>query len=225
MDEAIQKLQTPKEICLLILFVSCIISIIVTGPVIFKRKSNNIKIIPIYILLVLLQLSIAYYEMFWSVNISHGKTSIMNTSAYFFIAIEFLIFCRLIWIAISNLTIKNIIVGLSILFPILSIIVWTETNSLFNALSVASTLESLLLIPICLYYFFELLKKPPVLNLTQEPFFWIITGILFLVICLSPFYLAIGYFKPTPEMQIVDHIAYLILVALFTKSVIVDKSN
>ena len=139
MEEAIQKLQTPKEICLLILFASCILSIIITAPVIFKYKTSYIKLIPVYILLILIQMSIAYYEMLWSENNSHGKSSIMNTSAYFFIVIEFIIFCRLIWIAVSNSVIKNIIVWLSFIFPILSIIVWTKTNSLFNALSFAST--------------------------------------------------------------------------------------
>lgn len=225
MEEAIQKLQTPKEICLFLLFVVCIISIGIMIRSLYRRQSLIETLPLIYIMLVTIQILVGYYEIFIIGIIPWGKNSLMNISAFIFILIEFLIFVFLLRSSIQAIRVKNLLFLISIIFPLSSILIWTSTNSLSEALSTISTIESIILIPICLYYFAELLKTPPVLVLSKEPSFWIVTGILFLLICITPFYLAMRYLEPTPEIQIVDHIAYIIIVILFTKSFLVTKSS
>jgi DNA integrity scanning protein DisA with diadenylate cyclase activity len=107
----------------------------------------------------------------------------------------------------------------------MGILLWVNNESFFTIFSIATSIEAILLIPFCLYYFFELLKKPPVLELSKEPSFWIITGILFLLISITPLYLLFKFFKNMPEMGIVDHVGYGIIVVLFTKSITVFKKN
>jgi hypothetical protein len=225
MDEAIQKLQTPKEICLLLLFLVCIISIGIMVRGIFKKQVLYKQLPFIYVLLVTIQILVGYYEILYVETIPWGKNSLMNISAFIFIMIEFLIFLLLLKTSIKAIRIRKMLLPLLIIFPLSSILIWTSTNSLSEALSTISTIESIILIPICLYYFAELLRTPPVLVLANEPSFWIVTGILFLLICITPFYLAMRLLKPTPDIQIVDHLAYIIIVILFTKSFLVANSS
>jgi hypothetical protein len=225
MDEVLHKLQTPKEICLLALLMMCLISLFIIWPSLKKKGALSLRIIQTYILLIIIQILIGYYEMFSAEQMPIGKNSIMNVSAYCFIICEFLIFTILLRIALNSILIKDLLLLSSLLFPLFSLLIWFRTGSIFSAFSQISTLESAIIIPSCLYYFYELLKIPPIINLSREPYFWIVTGILFLSICITPFYLAINFIKPTPEMQIVDHIAYILIVSLFTKAKLVFKEH
>ena len=45
----------------------------------------------------------------------------------------------------------------------------------------------------CIYYYYQLFRKPPILNLLKEPSFWIITGILFGMSTTIPIFLMGGY--------------------------------
>jgi hypothetical protein len=110
-----------------------------------------------------------------------------------------------------------------ILFALFGIISWHTIPSPTNALSFITGAESISLIPFCLYYFYQLLNFPPFLKITEEPAFWITTGILFLFICITPYYLAFDYFKKISEMQMIDFFGYDLIVlflakASFTKS-------
>jgi hypothetical protein len=49
------------------------------------------------------------------------------------------------------------------------------------------TVQATLLIISCLFYFFDLFKRPPVLDLLILPSFWVVTGLAFFMICTLPF--------------------------------------
>lgn len=225
MEEILKKLNSPKEIFLLALLSLCIISIRLTYAGLTKKHAIHRNLVPIYFILIAVQIILSYYEMFSSPKIPAGKTSIMNISAYFFIALEFILFSILLRNAIQSIILRKILFALTITFPFAALIVWTNTKSSAASLSIISTSESVVLIPICLYFFIELLQRPPVLMLSKEPYFWITTGILLLLISITPFYLLFGLIKPNPAIQIVDHIAYIIIVAIFTKSYYVSSET
>ena len=219
MNNLIQHFNSPTEICLVLLAILCLVTLCFMTSYLF----NNItplykKIIILYILLILCQIILAYLDLLYFQSISLVKYRLMNSSAYAFVVVEFLTFSYFLKHAIQESFIDKVILSCIIIFILLSINFWLSLDTISKAISFQSSFETILLLPVCLIYFYLLLKNPPVLILTREPFFWIVIGILFLLICITPFYLMISYFKPTPEMQIVDHIAYMIIVGFFTKA-------
>lgn len=53
--------------------------------------------------------------------------------------------------------------------------------------SMSYSLGCLLVVAFCIYYFFELFKRPKATRLTKEPAFWIVSGLLFFYCCSFPF--------------------------------------
>ena len=218
MGNITEHFNSPTEICLAILALFCFITLCLMLMKFHRKTKTYQKIIALYIFLILFQIVMAYIDLFSSQNIEMGKYKLMNISAYIFVLLEFGTFCLLLKYSIHVAFIKPLLMISILIFFILSITIWVSTETISKALSVQSTFETILLLPICFIYFYLLLKNPPILVLTNEPYFWIVTGIFFLLICLTPFYLMISYFKATPEMQIVDHIAYMTIVSLFSKA-------
>jgi hypothetical protein len=100
-----------------------------------------------------------------------------------------------------------------------AISIWYSKLSFEKAISITTTIESLCLIPFCLFYFFELLTTPCFLKLTEVPSFWVTTGILFLFISITPYYLAYEYFKKNNiEMETLDFFGYDLLIAFLAKA-------
>ena len=49
------------------------------------------------------------------------------------------------------------------------------------------TVESLILLSLCSYYFIELFKRTPVISLKNEPVFWVSIGLFFFMSCTLPY--------------------------------------
>ena len=62
------------------------------------------------------------------------------------------------------------------------------------------------------------MRNPPEVQLNKEASFWIVTGILFLFIWITPFYLAYKSVVKIPELKIIDYLAYAVIILLFTKA-------
>ncbi|HEV8286385.1 MAG TPA: hypothetical protein VGQ09_18885 [Chitinophagaceae bacterium] len=182
-----------------------------------KKTIPYLKLIPIYIFLIVLQVAFASYFIFTKTTL-RGKESPINISAYVFTILEYLIFATLLSKFIKLDFVKKYLIFSCIPFTVLSIIIWHSNNRYRTAMSIITTIESLSLIPFCLYYFVELLNNPRFLKLTDEPSFWITTGILFLFICITPFYAVFDLFKNIPEMQLIDFFGYDLLVLFLAKA-------
>jgi hypothetical protein len=214
-----------NQLSILLLILLSMIAIFISFKRSLVSSYGYLKLVPLYISMVLAQLFIGQYEVYF-LKTKINKQNLANISAYIFVTIEFIIFCLLLINIISNNFVKRSLSRLIFLFPVLSLIIWYSNELFAKAISIITTVESFVLIPACLYYFYELFKRPPLLILTKEPAFWITTGILFLLVSITPFYLFLSYFLDTSiNMQIIDHVAYDIIVILFTKSVYVNKNK
>ena len=206
------------------LFLLSTIVLLLTLKKIIRKKKNEFYLwaIVLYIFLITVQLLIGLYYHFVAPEIQ-GKQSPTNISAYIFVVLEYSIFALLLSKFIHSTAAEKYLPLSCILFGVVAILVWQSNSSFYKAFSVETAIESISLIPFCLYYFFELLNNPPLLKLTSEPAFWITTGILFLFICITPYYLVFDYFKKINEMQMIDFFGYDLVVlflakASFTKS-------
>jgi hypothetical protein len=195
---------------------------LITKKIFKKNVRAYLRLVPLYILLIIVQLSFGNYVIFGALP-DERKKYLVNLSAFVFTVLEYLIFSILLSKFIKLPIIKKYLRLSSIPFAVLGIISWHFISLSTNALSFITAAESILLIPFCLYYFYELLNIPPFLKITDEPSFWITTGILFLFICITPYYLAFDYFKNIYEVQMIDFFGYDLMVlflakASFTKS-------
>jgi hypothetical protein len=178
-------------------------------------------IIALYILSIILQLIVGDYYVLNRSGLK-GKRSPTNISLYIFIILEYSAFAFLLSRFINLILLKKYLILSCVLFTVVAVLIWFSNLPFRSAASVTTTIESISLIPFCLYYFVELLKKRPFLKLTGEPSFWITTGILFLFICITPYYLLYAYFKKYPEMHMIDFLGYDLLVLFLAKSSLVE---
>jgi hypothetical protein len=206
------------------LFLLSTVILLLTLKKIIQKKKYEFYLwaIVLYIFLITMQLLIGLYYHFIGTEVK-GKQSPTNISAYLFVVLEYSIFALLLSKFVRSIAVEKYLPLSCILFGVVAIVVWYSNSSFYKAFSVETAIESISLIPFCLYYFFELLNNPPLLKLTNEPAFWITTGILFLFICITPYYLVFHYFKKINEMQMIDFFGYDLVVlflakASFTKS-------
>ena len=208
-----------SDIAGIILLIICIISLAITiNQLVRNKNSFYIRLIVLYIFLTVFQLSLGAYITTFSAPPNSNKASIVNISVYIYIIFEYIILSFLISNFIVSEFIKKIIKLSCILFPAIAIFNWFYFDSFIIALSISNTMEGILLIISSLYFFQELIRTPIIPQLEKDPSFWIVIGILFLFICITPYYLSFEYFKAIPQMQIIDYVAYLIIIVLFTKA-------
>jgi hypothetical protein len=206
------------------LFLLSTVVLLLTLTKIIRKKKGEFYLwaIVLYIFLITVQLIIGLCYHFAGLEMQ-GKQSPTNISAYIFVVLEYSIFALLLSKFIHSIAVEKYLSLSCILFGVVAILVWHSNSSFYKAVSVETAIESISLIPFCFYYFFELLNNPPLLKLTNEPGFWITTGILFLFICITPYYWVFDYFKNMNEMQMIDFFGYDLVVlflakASFTKS-------
>jgi len=182
-----------------------------------KKKPAYLKLIPVYIFLIFVQGVIGELDLFlqpWK----RGKHSVVNTSLFIFIQFEYSIFAFLLSRFIEHRIVKRFLIFSCPLFITIAIMVWYFTPHIYKIFSTTTIIESLTLVPFCLYYFFQLLQKPPLFKLTDDPSFWITAGILFLFTIITPFYILDDYLINDRALEIIDYIGYYVVVLLFAKA-------
>jgi hypothetical protein len=226
LQDFLSKINFREANALFLFFLGLIVLFFITKKNWGKKTAAYLKLIPLYIFLIILQLAIGEYY-FANATKLKGKENPIGISAYIFTIFEYSIFAILLSRLIRLTLIKKYLVFSCIIFTIIAVIIWYSIPSFYKAISIATTIESLSIIPFCFYYFFQLLNNPPFLKLTEEPSFWITTGILFLFICITPYYLAVDYFKKIPEMQAIDYFGYDLIVLFLAKASLikVDRAN
>ena len=222
MHDLLRKIDLINANAIFLFLLSSAIFALISKKIFNKNVPAYLRLIPLYILLIICQLVFGNYIIFSGIS-ETGKTYLVNMSAYIFTILEYFLFAILLSKFIKLSIIKKYLRFSCIVFALLGVMSWHVIPSSTNALSFITGAESISLIPSCLYYFYELLNIPPFLKITEEPAFWIATGILFLLICITPYYLAFDYFKKINEMQMIDFFGYDLIVlflakASFTKS-------
>ncbi len=97
-------------------------------------------------------------------------------------AIEFAFYLYVLSCIINNLLIRKIIRYILVLNVLITLsnILFIQKDR-FN--SITYSLGCLLIVFFCIYYFLELFRYPRSVNLTNEPAFWICSGLLFYYCC------------------------------------------
>jgi len=177
------------------------------------------KVILLFFILTFTQLLIGILQDYLSDhdNKLKGRDNITNIAGYIYLFLEYAIYIYLLHKFIKSPSIKIYLkISPAIILP-LGIFLWFSQINLIHAISIFTITEALLLLFPCFYFFYEILNHPPVLQLSKEPSFWIITGITFLFICLIPVYLGLIIIGVIQPIQTIDYIGYMIIIVLFLK--------
>lgn len=204
-------------------FLGLTVLLLIIKKVFHKRIPLYFRLIPLYIFLIIFQLAFSSYFVFANA-MGVGKKSPINISAYVFIILEYSIFAILLSKFIRSVLLKKYLAYSCIVFTVVAIILWYTVSPFEKNLSIITTIESFSLIPFCIYYFYELLNYP-LLKITEDRAFWITTGILFLFVCITPFYLALEYFGRIREMQMIDYFGYDLIVLFLAKACLIKSKT
>jgi hypothetical protein len=148
-----------------------------------------LKYMPVYtIALIVALLSGDFFEL----NMLPKIVKHYSYYDYFFTLIELLVFSHFFYLTLKTPRVKKtILITVGSFIPLFFYFLIND-KSVFIEISESTqstvyTIEALILVIPAFYYFIELFKHPPKAILTNEPSFWVSTGILFFLICTLPF--------------------------------------
>ena len=159
-----------------------------------RKKFHQLKYIPLYVLSLLLVLF--FNSMYSTTYINRYQAKLFAGLAdfldYSFTLLELIIFSHFYYNLIINPTIKKLILLLNLIFIPFFVYMLIKDEKFYKTISeitqnLVYTTEGIILLLICLSYFIELFKRPPHLNLKNDPVFWVSTGLLFFLSCTLPF--------------------------------------
>ena len=188
-----------------------------TYQIIKKKHKRFMFLIPIFFLLIVIQLLINEYVCYLG-DITGGKTNATNFSLAIYLIAEDALLLLLIAISSKSLFLKKYSKLTIPIFILLNSLCWLYIPKWTTYLSVVSTTEALLMIFACFYYYYEILNAPPTLNLINEPSFWIVSGVFILFLCITPINLAIESTLVVNYLKSLDSIAYILITLMFLKA-------
>jgi hypothetical protein len=174
---------------------SIAVSLLASLSVYFQRKDEfYLRMFPPFLLLTLL---IESNSMFGLVSRKY-TTPMYNV----FSIIEFIFYIFILGLIVKNVRAKRLIKYVVLVFGILAVgnIIFFQKISGFPSLNHAA--GCLLIVAICIYYFFELFQISQSVPLVRQPSFWICSGLLFFYCCSFPIFTAINLLRTLPPFTI-----------------------
>jgi hypothetical protein len=180
----------------------------------FRRKDDvYLRLFPFFLLLTLLVESASLS------GVVRGDAS--HAMYNFFSVLEFTFYLFVLGEIIRNTRIKRLVRYTIWLYDVLALgnIIFIQKIYGFPALTYA--LGCLLIVIVCIYYFFELFQLPHSLALTQQPAFWICSGLLFFYCCSFPIFASMNLTKGLPpfifrNFGLIINILNVLLYSSFT---------
>lgn len=195
-----------------------------------RRRYEVLKYFPLYIIsLIILYLSI-YISLLSPNLLSYITTTFnfINYLDYISILVELFVFTHFFRLVIVSKRMKMTLVLLILFF--IPYFLFELYNDRYFPRSISETIQSrvytveavLLLIP-CVFYFYELFKRPAVLNLKNEPSFWVVTGWSFFAMCTLPYSLLENYLRNIQstlmtQLYSVFYIFYILLFIMIIRA-------
>ena len=195
-----------------------------------RKKHRALRYFPYYFIC-LLAVFVSLYVNIYSRKIyafSLTRFNFHHYIDYFSTLVELVVFVHFFTIVIENKLFKKVSYSLVLFFTIYYLIELYLDKRFIRSISETTqarvyTIESLILLLPCFFYFYELFKKPPILNLRQEPSFWIASGLSFFVTCTLPYsllenYLRQNYLYLMTALYSVFYIFYILLFLMIIKA-------
>lgn len=142
--------------------------------------------IPLYLKLfpILLAITLTVEIIGWIMS-DNGEDATMLF--YLFSVFEFEFYFYILYHIIRTRKARRVVIYVIAIYPVLALfnIYFVQVNAIP---SISYSVGCLLVVGICIYYFYELFHLPSSVNLIREPAFWVCTGLLFYYICSFPLF-------------------------------------
>ena len=206
---------------IVILSLICCFAILRSLAFILRFPEKYSRVIFLFYVVTLLQIFVSMSESFLydKDNELRGKSSPTNISAFIYAVFEYQVYAYLLLNFLKSPNAKKYLRITRIIVFVLAIILWLSNLTFVQSVSYFTLTEGILILPACFKFFYEILTGPPLLKLNREPSFWIVTGIVFLFVCLIPTYIGIAIIQETTPIAIIDYLGYGILIVLFLKGI------
>lgn len=189
-------------------------------------KIKYLKLLQFYIFSSLIQTLLSFVCMMMTKN--SIVRAINYSSIYIFIIVELAVVYLLLFKVTNRKRFKRAIIILFGLFIVLLIFIFNRLYIVGFETQIPSSfsiINSIFIAIPCLFYFYEIFDSTPVINLSQEPSFWIITGFLFMAICTLPFYCLESYIYENmiasyDQLYILTYVFYCVLFILISKALL-----
>ncbi len=175
-----------------------------------RNSPNYLKLFPPFLLATVI------VEAYGTYLASTGKSNLWLYN--FFTVVEFCFYLWIISLIITNSRVKKIIrIGL-VIYAIASTIniIFIQQMRAFHTGSYA--IGCLLVVAICVYYFYELFKLPKSIKLKNNPAFWICSGLLFFYCCGFPLYGMSNFLSGISKLIIRNFFSIIIILNIFLYS-------
>ena len=205
-----------------ILLITLIAALIITLK--FRNGQKSLTLIPFYIGLFIIEIFsewlaafVHYHQIF-----NPKEFDFVSYLDYLLTVIELLTFVIFFYSEIKNNRSKNVLLILTLLFCIYSLLELL-LNPEFprsvsdNTQSRVYTLEAIILLLGCTFYFIQTFRALPFTNIKREPSFWIATGLLYFFSCTLPYSLIENYLRENHYQLMLKFysIFYLFYILLF----------
>lgn len=136
----------------------------------------------------------------------------------FFTVFEFCFYLWIISLIINSRRAKKIIRIILIFYALASTvnIIFIQKMKAFHTASYA--MGCLLIVAVCVYYFFELFKLPKSVKLKNNPAFWICSGLLFFYCCGFPLFGFSNFLSGISKLIIKNFYSIIVILNIFLYS-------
>lgn len=195
-----------------------------------RKGHRGLVLIPLYISFFIVEIVSDYAAAFLYYNkvFNVKKFNFVCYLDYILTLIELLTFIVFFHTEIGNKKSKKIILYTTFLYCLYFLVELFfdsefPTSVSDNTQSRVYTIEAIVLMGSCCFYFFELFKNFPFKNIKKEPSFWIATGLLFFLACTLPYslienYLRKNYYDLMLNFYSIFYIFYILLFCMIIKS-------
>lgn len=175
-----------------------------------KDLSYYLKLFPPFLFATLI------VEILGTYLASVGKSNLWLYN--FFTVVEFSFYLWIISLIINNRLIKKITRAVLILYAMAATvnIIFIQEMKFFH--TTTYSIGCLLIVGVCIYYFFELFKLPKSVKLKNSPAFWICSGLLFFYCCGFPLFGLSNFLSGISKLIIKNFYAIIIILNIFLYS-------
>lgn len=189
-----------------------VISFLASLSVYFTSRTDYfyLKLFPPFLLATIIVESIGNYL---------GSTGKSNTVIYnFFTVFEFCFYLWIISLIVNNKQVVKIARFTAFLYLLIAAvnIIFIQKMKFFH--SVTYSFGCLLIVIFCIYYFFELFKRPKSVKLKNNPAFWICSGLLFFYCCGFPLFGMANFLSNISPLIIKNLYSIVIILNVFLYS-------
>ena len=187
------------------------ITLLASLLVYFQQETDiYLRLFPLFLLLTLTVILVSIYLL------AHSKN---NTLLYnFFTSFEFCFYFFILYRIIQKRLAKTIIFYILCIYPLIALFNIFFIQGLTSFHSVTYALGCLLIVTICIYYFFELFQLSHSINLARQPAFWICSALLFFYACSFPIFGLANFLRSLPYVIIKNLEAIIDILNIFLYS-------